>query len=52
MTEEAAVETLPSIPEMVPGVVALAEQQQHMVRLQAIHTHGRGHLQLPQVALD
>ena len=46
MTEEAADETLPSIPEMapgVPGVVALAEQQQHIVGLQAVHTHGRSH---------
>ena len=51
VTEEAAVEMLPSIPEMAPGVVALAEQQQHIVGLQAVHTHGRSHLHVPQ-ALD
>ena len=54
VTEEAAVEMLPSIPEMPPGalgVVALAEQQQHMVGLKAVHTHGRSHLHVPQ-ALD
>ena len=52
VTMEATVGKLPSTLELGPGVVALAEQQQHMVRLKAVHTHGRSHLHLPQVALD
>ena len=48
---EATVGKLPSTLELGPEVVALAEQQRHTVGLQAVHTHGRSHLHLPQVAL-
>ena len=49
---EATVGKLPSTLELGPEVVELAEQHRHTVGLQVVHTRGRSHLRLPQVALD